>query len=140
MTTTATSPRLHMEPTYSKTTLLDGGWWPRTADPETELPAIIEAMTDRRGTVTHALLNPADWSLPHPRRVSAGGVRVRAGWYTSQPAGLLTLVCDFGRDRFDLLVVPPDTNDASATEAMNAAADATNKRHAPTLLADSERH
>jgi hypothetical protein len=137
MTTTATSTRLHMEPTYSKTTLLDGGWWPHTTDLAIELPAIVEAMGDRRGPITHALLNPADWNLPHPSRVAAGGVRIRVGWYTAQPAGLLTLVCDFGRDRFDLLVVPPDMSDAAATEAMTAAADPTNKRRAPALIADA---
>ena len=63
------APRLQLEPTSSRTTVLDGGWWPRTTDPAIELPAVIDALGHRRGTVTHILLNPGDWDSPHPRRL-----------------------------------------------------------------------
>ncbi len=130
---------MQLEPTSSRTTVLDGGWWPRSTDPATEIPAIVSALGDRRGTVTHVLLNPGDWDMPHPRRLAAGGRAVRMGWFTSQPAGLITLVCDFNHDRFDLLVIPPASASGPAGAAMTAAADAGNTRHVPALLADIRR-
>ncbi|WP_199517305.1 DUF5994 family protein [Nucisporomicrobium flavum] len=84
-------------------------------------------------------LNASEWDLPHPRRAAAGRRAVRLGWYQSQPAGLVTIMTEFGRDRFDLLVVPPGAGPASAATAMAAAADAADERHTPDLLAGIER-
>lgn len=139
MTETTMAPaRLQMDPEPSHTTLLDGAWWPRTTDAVAELPALLAALKDLRGEITHVLLNTSEWDLPHPRRAAAGRRAVRLGWYTSQPAGLVTIMIDFGRDRFDLLVVPPDASRASADIALAAAADATDKRRTPELLAQIE--
>ncbi|GLZ00691.1 DUF5994 family protein [Actinoplanes sp. NBRC 103695] len=137
-TTTMAPVRLRMDPEPSRTTLLDGAWWPRTTDAVAELPALLAALKDLRGEITHVLLNTAEWDLPHPRRAAAGRRAVRLGWYTSQPAGLVTIMIDFGRDRFDLLVVPPDASRASAGIALDAAADATDRRRTPELLAQIE--
>ena len=136
---TADTARLRMDPVPSHGTVLDGAWWPRTTDAVAELPALLAALAGKRGEITHALLNVADWDLPHPRRMPGGKRSVRLGWYTSQPSGLLTLVCGFGRDRFDLFVVPPDASDSSASAAMDASADADDTQHAPALLAGIER-
>ena len=129
------APRLQLEPTSSRTTVLDGGWWPRTTDPAIELPAIIDALGPARGTVTHILLSTGDWDMPHPRRLMVGGRTVRLGWFTSQPTGLITLICDFNHDRFDLLVIPPKSASGPAAKAMRAASDTGNTRHTPDLLA-----
>lgn len=128
--------RLTLEPTDSRTTLLDGGWWPRSSDAGVELPSLIATMDSRRGPISHVLLNGAEWDLPHRRQITVDGRTVRLGWYTSQPAGLLTLICDFGRDRFDLLVVPAQTTPAGAATAMNSAATTDNKQRTPALLTD----
>ncbi len=85
------------------------------------------------------LLNPAEWDLPHPPRAAAGRAAARLGWYTSQPAGLITVMSDFGRDRFDLLVVPPDASRQSADAALSAAADGDDRRRTPELLAGVRR-
>lgn len=129
------APRLQLEPTSSRMTVLDGGWWPRSTDPATELPAVIDALGDARGTVTHILLSPGDWDLPHPRRLTTHGRMVRLGWFTSQPTGLITLICDFNHDRFDLLVIPPKSASGRAAAAMRAASDTGNTQHVPDLLA-----
>lgn len=131
--------RLRLDPHPSRTTVLDGAWWPRSTDAVAELPRLVEALTGLRGEITHVLMNGAEWDLPHPRRAAAGGRAVRLGWYTSQPAGLVTVMTDFGNDRFDLLVVPPDATLATADVALAAAADATNKRRTPELLTGIER-
>ena len=133
--TDTSATRLQLEPSSSRETVLDGGWWPRTTDAAVELPAIVDALGGRRGMVTHVLVNPADWDMPHPRRLAAGGRAVRMGWFTSQPTGLITLVCDFNQDRFDLLVIPPASASGPAAAAMAAASDTANTRHVPALLA-----
>ena len=125
--------RVRLDPQPSRETVLDGGWWPHSTDLMAELPLLIAALPGR-GEITHALVNSADWDLPHGRRLSAGRKGVRLGFYSAQPAGLITLMSDFGRDRFDLVVVPPSTATAAANSAMEAAADATDDRRAPALL------
>lgn len=130
--------RLRLDPHPSRTTVLDGAWWPRSRDALAELPRLIEALAGLRGGITHVLLNAAEWDLPHPQRAARGRRAVRLGWYTSQPAGLVTIMTEFGRDRFDLLVVPPDASEAWADTALTAAADATDKRRTPELLAEIE--
>jgi Family of unknown function (DUF5994) len=130
--------RVRLDPHSSRTTVLDGGWWPRSTNAVIEIPLLVEALAGLRGEITHVLLNAAEWDLPHPRRAAAGSRAVRLAWYTSQPAGLVTIMTEFGRDRFDLLVVPPDASRASADAALTAAADAADKRHPPELLTEIE--
>ena len=132
----ASPPRVQLEPTSSSTTLLDGGWWPQSSDAGVELPSLIATLDNLRGPISHVLLNTAQWSLPHPRQIAAAGRSVRLGWFTSQPAGLLTLICDFGRGRIDLLVVPAGAAAAGAATAMSAAATKGNRQHTAALLAD----
>jgi uncharacterized protein DUF5994 len=126
--------RLRLDQQPSRTTVLDGAWWPRSTDAVAELSTLLDELSGVRGRITHVLLNTTVWALPHPRRATTGQGMVRLGWFTSQPAGLVTIICDFGRDRFDLLVVPPDTRRASADAAMAAAADANDERRTPELL------
>ena len=134
-TATATDPRLRLAASSAPASALDGAWWPRTADAARELPALVQALAGRQGAVTHLLLNVTEWDLPHPRRVTVGGRSVRLGWFTAQPAGLLTAICDSNRDRLDLLVIPPTATPASANTAMAAAANASDNQSAPVLLA-----
>ncbi len=130
--TPPTEPRLRMEPTGSRRTLLDGGWWPRSTDPVAELPGLILAIDALRGPVTRLLLAAGDWTS-HPRRLGVAGRVVRLGYFTSQPAGLLTAVRG-NRERVDLLVVPPDTAGDLADAAMLMAATAGNLIHAQRIL------
>ncbi|WP_051807462.1 DUF5994 family protein [Actinoplanes subtropicus] len=123
----------------SRKAAFDGAWWPRTTDAAAELPPLLEVLRGVRGEITHVLLGAADWDLPHPRRLAAGPTMVRLGWFTSQPASLLTLVTEFGEDRFDLLVVPPDATSAAAEMAMSAAADADDRNRPAELLDRIER-
>jgi uncharacterized protein DUF5994 len=124
--------RLRLAPTVSRRTLLDGAWWPRSSDPDRELPGLILALNARVDHVTNVMLGPAGWDR-RPRRLSVAGRRIRLGWFASQPDGLLTAIGGNG-ERVDLLVVAPDTTAASANAAMAIAADAANTLHTSHIL------
>lgn len=131
------SPRLRLQPDLSARTPLDGGWWPRSADPVAELPGLILAIEGRHGPITQVMLGTADWGAGRPRRLRvdgpAGSRVVRLGWFETMPAGLLTATAKAGRT--DLLTVPPHTGEPAARAAMGQAAQARNRTGAPALLA-----
>ncbi|GAA4456008.1 DUF5994 family protein [Phytohabitans houttuyneae] len=129
--TPPSTPRLRMEPTGARRTLLDGAWWPRSTDPVAELPGLVLAIDKLRGPVTRLVLAAGGWDS-HPRRLGVAGRVLRLGYFSSQPVSLLTAIC--GNDRVDLLVVPPNTDGGTADAAMILAATATNLVHAPHIL------
>jgi len=104
---------LRLQPDLSARTLLDGGWWPRSADPAAELPGLILAIEERHGPITRIMLGRAGWDASRPRRLPCrrpGGQPRRAvGWFETMPAGLLTATARAGRT--DLLTVPPHTGE-----------------------------
>ncbi len=122
-----------MEPTGSRDTLLDGGWWPRSTDPVAELPGLVLAIDALRGEVTRLVLSGDGWD-EHPRRLGVAGRVLRLGYFTSQSTFLLTALCGDNGDRVDLLVVPADTDTGTADAAMVLAATASNRVHAQHIL------
>ena len=126
------TPRLRMEPTGSRHTLLDGGWWPRSTDPGAELPGLVLAIDSLRGPVSRLVLSADGWG-DHPHHLGVAGRVVRLGYFASQPSALLTALCDNG-ERVDLLVVAPDTEAGLADAAMVLAATTGNLVHARYLL------
>ena len=130
-------PRLLLQPDYAGPAPLDGGWWPRSADPAAELPGLIVALDKLHGRVTRVMLGTADWNASRPRRLQvseAGNRVVRLGWFTTMPAGLLTAIYANGQ-RTDLVTIPPHTSEQDAAAAMEQAARPGNREHAPALLA-----
>jgi hypothetical protein len=104
--------RLELDPSPIRAATLDGTWWPHTTDALLELPPLLDVLAGMRGDITHVLLCTTAWDLPHPRRIGPDRRAARLGWYTSQPADLVTIMTEFGRDRFDLRVVAPGTAEA----------------------------
>jgi len=138
-------PRLLLRPAAppgSARTVLDGGWWPRSADPVAELPGLILALqdhgpVDERRPITHVLLRADDWDS-RPRRLRVDGPAetrvVRLSWFDSLPSGLLTAIRADGR-RVDLFTVPAATPWDEAEASMELASHPRNPLHAPDLLA-----
>jgi hypothetical protein len=130
--------RLHLPPDGPAYTLLDGSWWPRSADPAAELPGLILALDERYGPVGKIMLGMADWDPSRPRRLRidgpAGRRVVRVGWFATMPAGLLTAIYAGGR-RTDLLIVPPGTSEQAAQAAMEQAGQPGNRSRTPALMA-----
>lgn len=131
-------PRLLLQPDRSILTLLDGGWWPRSADPAAELPGLILALDERLGRVTRVMLGSDDWNAPRPRGLrvdsTTGGRVIPLGWFATMPAGLLTAFAANGQ-RADLVTIPPHTSEQEAVAAMERAAEPANRDHAPAVLA-----
>jgi hypothetical protein len=121
-----------MEPTGSRRTLLDGGWWPRSTDPVAELPGLVLAIDHLRGPVNRLVLSAHGWDSK-PRRLRVADRVLRLGYFTSQPINLVTALCDNG-DRVDLLVVAPGTEPGTADAALTLAATTGNLVHAQHIL------
>ena len=102
--------RLRLQPDRSGRGPLDGGWWPRSADPAAELPGLILALDKRHDRVARVMLGTADWDASRPSRVRVGGPAgsrvVRVGWFASMPTGLLTAIFASGQ-RTDLVTHSP---------------------------------
>jgi Family of unknown function (DUF5994) len=131
-------PRLRTQPVGPGSTLLDGGWWPRSADPAAELPGLIPALDERHGRVTRLMLGTADWTGTRPRRIVVGPPAahrvVKLGWFDSMPGGLLTAIAVDGQ-RTDLVTIPADSSERAAAAAMDQATKAGNREHSPAILA-----
>ncbi|MEV4414761.1 DUF5994 family protein [Catellatospora sp. NPDC049609] len=125
--------RLALAPHRIDRAVLDGGWWPRSWEPDAEVPALVAALSQRYGPIRHLMLNSAAWQN-HPRRVTAGTQVVRMGWFATQDPALATVITA-ADDQLDLLVVPPATAPAAAERALAAAADPAVLTHAGDILA-----
>src|SRR2546421_7889207 len=95
--TPSSRPRLCLQPDRSARTLLDGGWWPRSADPAAELPGLILALDGRHGAaspVTRIMVGMAGWDPSRPRRLQGDGPAGRpvlpSRWFATTPARPLT--------------------------------------------------
>jgi uncharacterized protein DUF5994 len=131
-------PRLLLQPDHSGPAPLDGGWWPRSADPAAELPGLILALDERHGRITRVLVGTAGWDASRPRQLRFDGPPgsrvVRLGWFATMPEGLLTAI-SASDQRTDLVTIPPHTSEQDARAAMRQAAQAGNREHAPAVLA-----
>lgn len=127
--------RLRLDPTLARGGSLDGGWWPRSRDPDAELPSLIAGLESSLGVITQVALNLDAWDSA-PRQVVVDGRRVHVGWFRAINAHTIG-VTSASRDRFVLLVVPPQATTAAAATAMAMAADPTNSARPADLLAAS---
>lgn len=127
------TPRVCLVPVRASRAVLDGGWWPRSADPVAELPGLVMELSERYGPVRQVMLNRRSWDA-WPRRLAVGARVIRIGWFASVDPALAIATTERG-DQLDLLVVPPDVAEAAARHAMQRAADPTGTMRAPAILA-----
>ncbi|MCX5377385.1 DUF5994 family protein [Streptomyces sp. NBC_00091] len=122
---------LRLETTRSREGLLDGAWWPRTRDIETELPALISTLIGHLGPIARVGVDAAAWNgLPTRLVIDDQVVHL-----DSDPVGDDTVLITRGdNDHFALLVVPPETTADAAREAMARAVRADNITEAAQIL------
>ena len=130
--TEPSTPRLRLRSGGTRE-LLDGGWWPRSADPVAEIPGLVLAIDAVRGPITRMMLSSGDWET-HPRRLAVDGRLVRLGYFNSQPPGSLIALAGRAGARVDLAVIPPDTAAPLADAALTLAATSGSRIHAQDLV------
>ncbi|MFE2144610.1 DUF5994 family protein [Streptomyces sp. NPDC059456] len=112
--------RLSLTPKTTLAGQLDGAWWPYSRDLEAELPALAAALDGTWGRITRVSVNPRRWPVV-PRTVAVAGHVLHVGWFTEQDPDKLILL-SYTVGRWDLLVIPPETEPAAAARLMAAAA------------------
>jgi hypothetical protein len=124
------SARLSLKPSGSARGTLDGAWWPRSTDPAIELTALIEVVETQRAPVRRIALSMAGWDSA-PRRVWRGsGRKVAVDWFQTSDDHLVRILPTDGQ-RIDLLLLPLDTEEATADLALTMATDG----HDPDIAA-----
>jgi Family of unknown function (DUF5994) len=131
--TASSGLRLRLRPTLAGAGVLDGGWWPRSRDPDAELPVLIAGLESTLGPITRVALNLDVWDRA-PRRVAVDGRGVRVGWFRHMDAHMIGVTRAF-QDRVALLVVPPEAAGQGAQRAMAMAADVANGAGPAEILA-----
>ncbi|MFM9370938.1 DUF5994 family protein [Streptomyces sp. Da 82-17] len=126
--------RVALTPGTARTGLLDGAWWPRSRDLAAELPLLLDALEGTWGRITRVLVNPVRWPVV-PRKVPVPGRVVHVGWFTELGPDKVILR-SYTVGRYDLLVVPPETEPAAAARLMSAASAPGGLRTAGDLMAD----
>ncbi|MGW0734795.1 DUF5994 family protein [Streptomyces sp. NPDC002851] len=128
---------LRLETTHARGGILDGAWWPRSHDIGAELPSLIGALTKHLGPVTRVGLDATAWEeLPTRLMVEDRVVHI-----VSSPVGDDTVLITRGdRDRFSLLVVPPDTAPDAARAAMARSVNADDATQAEQILIETGTH
>ena len=81
--------RLRLAPTALGGVMLDGCWWPASADPLAELPELVTALDRDRAPVVRLLLSAAGWSR-RPHSIEVAGRTVTLGYFSDRPTRLLT--------------------------------------------------
>ncbi|MET9912293.1 DUF5994 family protein [Streptomyces sp. NPDC006476] len=103
---------------------LDGAWWPRSRDLPGELSALADVLDPLWGRITRVALNPRHWPVLPPRLVVNGHV-VNVGLFTSELDRHRIVLLSYSAGRWNLLVIPPETDAPSAARLMaTASADA----------------
>jgi hypothetical protein len=104
----------------------------------TELPALAEAFDATRGGVSRMASHRDTWSVA-PCDLSVTRHTVKAAWFASGFDPHMIRLFPYGVGRWDLLVVPPRTETATAARLRAAAADPALRLTVSELLA-AERH
>jgi hypothetical protein len=100
-------------PAGSRPDRLDGAWWPRSRDLTRELPGLIAAVEMPFGKINRITVNCSLWpELPH--RIAVAGRAIDVGWFTAGEHGVEICVLSNDAGRWDLLLVPPESEAGAA--------------------------
>ncbi len=116
---------------------LDGGWWPRSHDPVSELGLLIPLLDRWRDQVRALSLSVAGWHA-HPIRLVIEGRPIPLNWLGFYHDLLIATCVDHRQVR--LLVIPLNTSGPVAEDAMTTALDPTNHAPPPGILARAIAH
>lgn len=112
--------RLSMKPVGAEQCRIDGVWWPRSRNPESEFPEIVAALRPRAGAINRVSYHLDMWE-PAARKVVFDGQALHFEGFRSMDPRTVSVVSPSGA-RLTLLVVPPDAPEEVARAAMASAA------------------
>ena len=126
--------RVRLKPDSDRPGMVNGAWWPRSRDLVRELPPLIAVLDERWGRIIRVTVNVRMWP-DIPKRVRTGEHVVHVGWFDAEqdPHDICLLSYNLG-GRWDLVVVPPETDAAAAERLMATASDVHNKQTASALV------
>ncbi|MGW1984570.1 DUF5994 family protein [Streptomyces collinus] len=130
-------PRLVLAPADTAPALIDGAWWPHSRDLAAELPALIDTLDPLWGRITRVTVNPTFWPVI-PRKMPVHGHVVHVGWFAAEQDPHELLLLSYTVGRWDLLVIPPETEPATATRLMAMATDPSRSLTATGLIEEAE--
>jgi hypothetical protein len=114
---------------------LDGAWWPRSQELQREVGDLVDHFPG--GRIDHLVYSRPDWATVTSRvHTARGSIKVGSFPRDDTHVVLLNLA---SRRILRLLVVPPDTEAASAHLMMHRAAEPDNRADAAELLRVSAR-
>lgn len=96
---------------------IDAAWWPRSIDLTTELPPLLDVLWTAAREINRITYNAAAWN-PAPPRMRIGDRSVRLGGFTTSDPLTIRLSDAWGRERIDVLVIPPATDRGTAQRAL----------------------
>jgi hypothetical protein len=123
--------RLTLKSNAPATGAVDGGWWPRSRDLATELPALLAALAERLGAVEGVNYNLDDWG-PTARKITIDGSRVRLAGFRFQHRDTIDVYSR--QQRLTLLVVAPEAGEPVAHAALRAAGQRANNDTVEAML------
>ncbi|GAX58287.1 DUF5994 family protein [Streptomyces olivochromogenes] len=129
--------RLRLAPPGTAPALIDGAWWPRSRDLTAELPALTAVLDPLWGRITHVTVNPTFWPVI-PHKIPVQGHVVKVGWFKAEQDPHKLLLLSYTVGRWDLLVIPPETDDVTAARLMTTAADPAHSLTASGLIQEAE--
>jgi hypothetical protein len=101
----AESPPVPLEPVRFPHPLLDGAWWPTSADLGVELRTLVPALDQVRGPVARLLLSVGGW-VARPHEIMMDGRTVTVCYRAGQSSSVITVLCADG-GTFTMRVTPP---------------------------------
>jgi len=125
--------RLALTPGGSRARL-DGAWWPRTRRLSEELPALIAELDRSWGRITCVSVRDSSWArVDH--EVPVGSHTIHVNWYDAGQDPDAISLFSYRIGRWELLVVPPGTEDRRAARLMAAVSRPGNDQSASSLIA-----
>jgi hypothetical protein len=107
---------------------LDGVWWPSSTTAADAVPQLVGDLPDGLGRVLRIALPMPDWSDEKPKTVTVDDRPVHIAWFTGMRRH--TARVTFDTDAIiTVLVLPPDTEQDAASNALNANAEERSRSH-----------
>jgi Family of unknown function (DUF5994) len=111
--------RLQLDPNRPAEPYLDGAWWPRSTELPAELPALLTALSADLGPIALVGYHRDAWNAA-PGHLDLAGHAVHLQGFASPDLPTVVVIADSGR-RVTVQVVPPESDSATAAQAMMAA-------------------